>query len=240
MSSNREIHLQIITYIKQYIKKNKLAEGDKLPSANQLAAHFSVNRNTVRIALAQLSAQGLIYSEQGRGFFVSQKSKPIVFAHDNGMGFSEILDQGTRNYETGILKYTTMQAGPHLAKLLQVEETDRVHSLKVLRKIDDLPFAICHSYLPDRAVPGFGDHLSHFSSVNKILIEEYGFSHPQCRKLNIEACPPTKEDIDYLDIPVQMPILKQSELFAVAESGPVEFFVVRARGDRFSFEMSFC
>lgn len=239
MSSKTDVQLAIVTYIKNYIKKNNLAEGDKLPSANMIADLFHVNRNTVRVALAQLSAQGLIYSEQGRGFFVCQKSKPIVFEHDNGMGFSEILDHGTRNYQTSILKYSTISAGTSLAKLFHIEEDAIVHSLKVLRKIDGVPFAICHSYLPDKIVPDFGSHLEQFSSVNKIVIEDYGYSHPQCMKINIEACPPTKEDIEYLDIPVQMPILKQAELFAVSEAGPVEFFVVRARGDRFSFKMSF-
>ncbi len=239
MSSNNDIQLAIVTYIKQYIKKNKLAEGDRIPSANTIASLFNVNRNPVRVALSQLSAQGLIYSEQGRGFFVSQKTKPVVFEHDNGMGFSEILDHGTRNYQTHILKYSTMNAGTSLSKIFGIEEDSVIHSLKVLRKIDDIPFAICHSYLPDKIVPDFGEHLEHFSSVNKIIIEDYGYSHPQCLRININACPPTKEDIEYLDIPIQMPILKQSELFAISEAGPVEFFVVHARGDRFSFKMSF-
>ena len=42
-----------------------------------------------------------------------------------------------------------------------------------------------------------------------------------------------------LQSPVQMPILKQTELFQVAETGLIEFFVVHDRGDRFSFKMSF-
>lgn len=239
MSSNREVQLAIVAYVKQYIKKNKLAEGDKLPSANTIAELFHVNRNTVRVALAQLSSQGLIYSEQGRGFFVSKKARPIVFEHDNGMGFSEILDHGTRNYQSSILKYSTIPAGSFFARIFQVKEDSLIHNLKVLREIDGIPFAICHSYLPDDRIPDFGDHLEGFSSVNKILIENYGFSHPQCQKIHIEACPPTKEDIQYLEIPVQMPILKQTELFQVAEIGLVELFVVHARGDRFSFKMSF-
>ena len=167
------IHLEIIAYIKKYIRKNKLAEGDKIPSANTIAAQFNVNRNTVRVALAQLSAQGLIYSEQGKGFFVTGKNKPIVFQHDNGMGFSEILDHGTRNYHSHIIKYTNIKATDTLAALLNINKNDLVHSLKVIREIDDEPFAICHSFLSDKVVPNFEKHLDHFTSVNKILMDDF-------------------------------------------------------------------
>lgn len=239
MVDRSSIHQEIISHIKNYIRKNKLAEGDKIPSANTLAAQFGVNRNTVRVALSQLSAQGLIYSEQGKGFFVIGKTKPIVFQHDNGMGFSEILDHGPRNYHSTIIKYTTIKAGANLSKLLKINAEDLVHSLKVVREIDQEPFAICHSFLPDKIVPNFGKHLDSFTSVNKILMEDYGLSHPKCLKINIEACNATQDDIECLKIPIQIPILKQSELFAVPEIGPVEYFNVRARGDRFSFKMCF-
>lgn len=239
MVDRRAIQQEIISYIKKYIRKNKLAEGDKIPSANTLAAQFGVNRNTVRVALSQLSAQGLIYSEQGKGFFVIGKNKPIVFQHDNGMGFSEILDHGPRNYHSSIIKYTSLKAGANLSKILKIDEEDIVHSLKVVREIDGEPFAICHSFLPDKIVPDFGIHLDSFTSVNKILMENYGLAHPQCVRINIEACNATQDDIENLNIPIQIPILKQSELFAVPDVGPVEYFNVRARGDRFSFKMSF-
>jgi len=239
MSNPTNIQLEIISYIKKYIRKNKLAEGDKIPSANTIAETFGVNRNTVRVALAQLSAQGLIYSAQGKGFFVTGKNKPIVFHHDNGMGFSEILDHGTRNYHSNIIKYTTLQAGSTLGKIFRIDDTDLVHSLKVVREIDGEPFAICHSFLPDRLVPDFGSHLTGFTSVTKILMEDYGYSHPQCLRVSIEACNASKDDIEYLKLPVQIPILKQNELFEIPEAGPVEYFHVRARGDRFSFKMSF-
>jgi GntR family transcriptional regulator len=90
---------EIFTYVKSYIKKNNLSEGDRIPSQNTLSELFDVNRNTVRSALTQLCAQGLIYSQKGKGFFVKVKNKPILFEHENGMGFSEILNNGKREYE---------------------------------------------------------------------------------------------------------------------------------------------
>ena len=231
--------LEIINYIKQYIKKNKLAEGDKLPSENKLADQFSVNRNVVRSALAQLSAQGHIYSEKGRGFFVSAKAKPILFDHDNGLGFSEVMGTGTRNYQIQLISKSTLAAGPVLGKLLQIPPTETVYLLKILRLLEGEPFAICHSYLPSSKLPDFDKHLDNFSTVNRIIMEEYGYPHPFCGSLSIESCMPTAEDIDLLRMPLQMPILKQNEIFYVDKDTTIEYFCVRARGDRFKFRMSF-
>lgn len=230
---------EIFTYIKNYIKKNNLAEGEMIPSQNKLAEQFKVNRNVVRGALAQLSAQGLIYSRKGKGFFVSGKNKPILFEHENGMGFSEILNNGKREYESTIMKYSKAAAGITLGKIFEISPDSLLHQLKVLRSIDGIPFAICQSYLPDRLVPDFDMYLEHFQSVNTILIKHYNYHHPVCRQVTIDACMPTSEDIKLLDIPIQMPILRQNEIFVIDDIGVIEYFSVRARGDRFKFKMSF-
>ena len=44
-------------------------EGPQLPSESALAQEFKVSRVTIRQALKRLEARGLIYSEQGRGYF---------------------------------------------------------------------------------------------------------------------------------------------------------------------------
>ena len=238
-NSTNETQLKIMNYIKLYIKKNRLTEGDRLPSQNTLAAQFHTDRNVIRSVFTQLAAQGIIYSEKGRGAFVASKNRPILFEHDNGMGFSEIMNSGTRDYVSDLISHTTMPAGSHLSRILRIEETDLVHSLLVVRSTDGIPFATCQSFLPDKHVPDFDKHLENFFSVNHILMDVYGYSHPICSQVTITACIPTPDDIKYLNIPSQIPILKQNELFYTNETGPIEYFIVRARGDKFHFRMKF-
>lgn len=238
-NSTEEMRMKIFRYIKQYIRKNRLQQGDRLPSENTLAQQFGVNRNTVRSALAQLRSQGLIYSEKGRGFFVAAKQTPILFEHDNGMGFSEILNQGNRNYHSRILNCSLIPAGTAESRIFGISPGDNLYFLKVLRIIDEEPFAICHSILPEYLLPNFDKHLEGFFSVNHIIIHDYGYEHPQCENVCLEACSPTLEDMKYLNIPVHMPILKQMSTFCIPDTGVIEYFIVRARSDRFRFSMSF-
>ena len=70
--ANKPIYLQIIDEIKSRIVSARYAPGEKLPSLRDFAAELSVNPNTMQRALAQLEAEGLIYTERTNGRFVSK------------------------------------------------------------------------------------------------------------------------------------------------------------------------
>jgi len=63
--------LQIVRGIRLAIANGKLAAGEQLPSARDLAAQLQVNFHTVRKAFGELQAEGLLEFQRGRGTFVS-------------------------------------------------------------------------------------------------------------------------------------------------------------------------
>src|SRR5690554_3903592 len=64
----------IIDYIKEKINNNELSSGDKIPSENELAEMHEVSNITIRKAMSELVASGLIYRIKGKGTFVSDGS----------------------------------------------------------------------------------------------------------------------------------------------------------------------
>ena len=62
-------------YVKHLLVDNAIAFGDKLPSENELTEKFQVSRQTVRQAFSELTSEGYIYKEQGRGTFSKYKKK---------------------------------------------------------------------------------------------------------------------------------------------------------------------
>lgn len=237
INSVEEKRLEIISYVKKYIKKNKLTKDSLLPSENTLAKQFNVNRNVVRSALSHLKSQGYIYSIKGKGFFVKQKIMTVVFEHNNEVGFSEVL-KGNDTYRTELLKWDKGLAGPHECKIFKISQGEEVYRIKILRFIEGLLLAVCYSILPERLVPNMERYLDGFKSVNEILINNYGYKHPKCDSVSIEANFATTEEIKLLEISDSIPILKQVSVFSVDE-GVIEYFIVRARGDRFRFNMNF-
>ena len=71
-SGAKPIYEQITDQIKAAILAGKLAEGEALPSIRFLAKELGISVITTKRAYEELEKQGLIYSEQGKGFFVSE------------------------------------------------------------------------------------------------------------------------------------------------------------------------
>jgi GntR family transcriptional regulator len=61
---------QIAGMLRQAIRADQLAPGERLPSETALIEHFGVARMTVRQAVQELRTEGLVVSEHGRGVFV--------------------------------------------------------------------------------------------------------------------------------------------------------------------------
>lgn len=67
---------QIAAHLREAIRRGDLSPGDQLPSESQLIEHYGVARMTVRQAISELRAEGLVVAEHGRGVFV--RSRPPV------------------------------------------------------------------------------------------------------------------------------------------------------------------
>jgi len=67
-------YAQLREHLKQEIFMGRMAPGSRVPSENTLAAELGMSRHTVRKAISQLVADGFLYTEQGRGTFVRDRS----------------------------------------------------------------------------------------------------------------------------------------------------------------------
>lgn len=81
-TSDKPIHVQIISEISHRIISGKYELGSKLPSVRDLAAEASVNPNTMQKALSALETGGLIYSERTSGRFVTNNMTLIEKAKE--------------------------------------------------------------------------------------------------------------------------------------------------------------
>jgi GntR family transcriptional regulator len=70
-ASRVPIYDQIKEQIKGLVHSGKIKTGDQLPTIRELAVDLSVNFNTVALAYRDLSNEGVIVTERGRGTFVA-------------------------------------------------------------------------------------------------------------------------------------------------------------------------
>ena len=68
------IYYQLEEYIKEKIVSQEWPKGHKIPSEMELAKFFKVSRSTVRHAISNLVADGILVRKQGLGTYVTKPS----------------------------------------------------------------------------------------------------------------------------------------------------------------------
>ena len=71
------LYEQIKNAIKENILKNKVEEGEQLPSVRTLSKDLKVSILTVKKAYDELEEEGFVESRQGLGTFVAEKDSEV-------------------------------------------------------------------------------------------------------------------------------------------------------------------
>ncbi|MBQ8305808.1 MAG: GntR family transcriptional regulator [Blautia sp.] len=100
------IYLQVIRVIERDIVTGRLAPGDKLPSARDLALVHGINPNTAARVYRELEQSGVCFTRRGLGTFVTEDEGRIRALHEEmaddivSRFVSEIMEIGMTREET--------------------------------------------------------------------------------------------------------------------------------------------
>ena len=84
------IYRQVVDQVRSSIAAGQLSVGDVLPSVRGLATELVVNPNTIAKAYSALVQDGLIESQQGRGYFVIER-REIYTKKERGRRLNEAI-----------------------------------------------------------------------------------------------------------------------------------------------------
>ena len=79
-SDGTPIFHQLADQICGDILRGGYAEGDKVPSINELAAFYRINPATANRAVAQLVDSGVLVKQRGIGMFVAEGARALIAA----------------------------------------------------------------------------------------------------------------------------------------------------------------
>lgn len=75
LNTEQSIYIQIARKIEDDILRDILAEGEAIPSTNQLAALYQINPATAAKGVNILVDEGILYKKRGIGMFVAEGGK---------------------------------------------------------------------------------------------------------------------------------------------------------------------
>jgi len=226
------LHEQVFNHLRERILTGDFVPHQQLPSESCLMRCFGVSRVTVRQALKDLGAQGLIYSQQGKGSFVS--APRATYNLSALLGFHEAMQGKPFVATSHVCSRRELEASRETAAALHLKRGDRVLEVKRTRCLNARPVSVELSYFP----LDVGNRLHGEDLTQDIfpLLEARGIALGRSR-LWIEAQPCPEGFAADLAIQPGEAVLHMSRLTSSALDRPVDYEHIYCRGDSYQYKV---
>jgi GntR family transcriptional regulator, phosphonate transport system regulatory protein len=220
---------QIAEWLKAEIASGSFATGTKLPTEADIAARFSVNRHTVRRAIAELTGEGLLRADQGRGTFVA--AKPLDYPIRSRTRFSEIVSGQDKTPSGRMIGADVEDADTLIASELKVPAGTPLHRIETLRVVDGIPVLVGTSWFDKTRFPGLVTGYAETGSFTEALrrcgVEDYTRKET---RVSAELADP--QDSTLLEIAPGQPVLVVESVNVDPEGRPTQYTRTRMAADR--------
>jgi GntR family transcriptional regulator len=229
-------YLQISQWLTEMIQKGRYALNDKLPPESKLAELFRVNRNTVRQAISDLVAKGIIRKKNGVGSFVIGRTvQPVKYSLQHISSFTDDMIHMGVSPKTRLINKSVIEAPADVAEKLMLGKEKRVILTERLRLGNNIPLVIERSYLPH----------NEYKAILKMRLTG-SLYHLLTKKFRVElhrsvqtfrAILLSNADAKWLRVIPRSPGIFLESVIYDSKNIPVEVLHAFHRGDKYIFEV---
>jgi GntR family transcriptional regulator len=229
-------YIQISNWLMEMIQKGRYAVQEKLPSESKLSELFRVNRNTVRQAISDLVAKGLVQKKNGVGSFVIGRSfQPVKYTLQHISSFTDDMMRMGVVPQTKLIHKSVIEAPPDVAEKLMTGKEKKVILTERLRLGNRIPLVIERSYLP----------YEEYRDILKMRLTG-SLYHLLTRKFHVvlhrslqtfRAIALSGRDAKLLGVPLRSPGIFLESVIYDSKNIPVEVLHAFHRGDKYIFEV---
>lgn len=235
MNALLPLYYQIKQTIKGWIVNKEFKPGDKIPSENELAKRFKVNRLTVRQALSQLIQEGFLISKRGQGTFVVDNESLYENLDLEFTGFIDDLFYQTTKTKTMSVEISKVKVNAWVKEKLRLDDTEEsVIQIKRVRYKNDNSFAYTINYLPLEIGNKITEKELKKKPLLQIIEQDLNIQFSEAFQ-TIEASFADKEVSERLRIVQGSPILYVERVMYTGNHKPVEFVQTSYRGDLYKY-----
>jgi GntR family transcriptional regulator len=229
------LYHQVAGILRQRIEEGVYPAGTRLNSEDELAEEFDVSRATVRQAMGELAAEGLVIRRRGRGTYVDAAGKPLLKQRFRGSLSDLIAESGS----TTTRDVTVTHDAPfpaYIGEALRLADC-RGTIARRTRMMEGEPFCYTVTYLPpeigERAVSEAG--LQH-TALLKLLIEHGVALHSATQSIRAQLADPGL--CSRIDVELGAPLLFVERTLFDTSGQPVDFVRSWYRGDRYEYAVT--
>ncbi len=229
-------YLQLKVALQRGIRQGEWGPGDMLPSESELTRRYGVSRTVVRQALKDMSYEGQVVRQKGKGTFVTQpkiSSRSLVQSLEGF--YQDMADRGVPVL-TRVLEQELEPAEGEVATNLELEPLTPVTKLVRLRFVEDEPIVLVASYLPYELCRELIHADLERGSLYAFLEDECGLRIGRGSR-RIEAVGASEAEAQTLKVETGTPLIRLKSVSYTPEGTPLEYFDAVFRGDRARFEV---
>lgn len=220
---------QIAEELSRDISSGGFKPGEKLPTEAVLSQRFQVNRHTVRRAIGDLAARGLVRVEQGRGTFVVEDI--VEFVVGERTRFTELLVSQRRTPGGRLLRALELPADDMVAENLKIRRGTKVIMIERLGEADGRPISVGRHYFPAKRFPELIEHFTVENSITRAL-EKCGISDYVRLSTRVGARSASTDELRNLQLPPGTPILESRSVNTDTKGKRIEFGISSFAGNR--------
>lgn len=214
-TDGRPRHQQIAADIRAQIMSGELPLGAQLPSTPNLVAQYTAANATIQRALAALKDEGFLDSHVGKGVYVRARRPHVVEA-------AAYVVPSSRGYSYQLLEVAEARPPADVAEALGLVDGDVAVLRQRLLSHDGEPVELSWSYYPTSI--GRGSDLAKRGKIRggapQVLAE---LGYPQRAFTDrLSARLPTTDELETLDLPDDVPVIRQLRVIYSNEARPVE------------------
>lgn len=228
------LYRQVQQVLHERIEQGVLRPGDRLPAESELARELSVNRLTVRQAIAEMTRTGQLVARQGIGTFVTEPTRQItVTMRPTDMRLlAEQFERTTaatgRNTREVLLATDISDYAEARAELALGRR--RMRQVDTLFLVEDQPWMVSSHWFADTRFPNLVDAISAGDTFFHAVTVRYGTEmHYAWRSFAAAAA--SHADAELLDLAAGGPMLVRDGLNIDADGVPTVFVHRRLRND---------
>ena len=219
MQSDTLSYISVRDEIAARIDGGDFKAGERLPSERQLQVGGGVARGTIREALFQLEAEGVIYRKDRSGRYVSPP--PVVYDPTRWEGFMSYVEAQGRRPLTETLSKTEIVCDAMLAQIFSRPIGAPMYWILRRRSIDGRAVLIESIVVDASVAPGLIEH-DLDGSLTSVLKSVYGIGVAR-NKVDMRPCALTRDEAEALRVKSGLPGLSVVRTCYDAQGRVVEF-----------------
>ncbi len=231
--SDIPLYCQLKNIIIAKIEDGIYLPDSKIPSEQEFCELYNISRPTVRQAITELTNNGYLYKEKGKGTFVSRPKTSIDVKTYTGFTDSILDNELTDNRE--ILCIETVQ-GKECRKILEIFKVGSGQNIEFAKVIfrtkhDDDVFSFNTSFIPLNLFPDIIEDINSKKASYDILRGKYPLI-PVKSTSSLEVVFTDPKEAQYLMVQPGHPLLKITNTITSKSGQVVEHVISKYRSDK--------